>query len=386
MTGSIENFTITTDADALADLEERLRRTRWPDEIEGAGWDFGTNLDYMRDLQRYWLDSYDWETQRLRLNHFRHYRYDHDGLPIHFIHEPGKGPAPLPLLITHGWPGSFLEMTRILPLLTDPGAHGGDPKDAFTLIVPSLPGFGFSGRPRRRGMNVQAIGDIWAALMTALGYERFGAQGGDWGSWVSIALGLHHPGRLAGLHLNYVSTRFRPDLGPGTPPLTTEEEQYLATVAKWGETEGAYMAIQGTKPQTLAYGLADSPIGLAAWILEKFRGWSDNKGVPEDIIARDDLITNVMIYWLTNTIHSSMRLYNEARASLPHLGPGQRVTVPTGVVSLPREIPMPPRRWVERAFNLKQWTRLDRGGHFAALEVPELLAEDIRAFFRPLRS
>lgn len=386
MTGSIESFAITTEAEALRDLTERLKRTRWPDALDDAGWDFGTDLDYMQSLQRYWLEDYDWEKQRRHLNRFSHYRYDHDGLPIHFIHEPGKGPDPLPLLITHGWPGSFLEMTRILPLLTDPAAHGGDPGDAFTLIVPSIPGYGFSGRPRRRGMNVQAVADIWAKLMTKLGYERFGAQGGDWGSWISIALGLRHPERLSGLHLNYVSTRFRPDLGPGTPPLTAEEEQYLETVARWADAEGAYMAIQGTKPQTLSFGLADSPIGLAAWILEKFRGWSDNDGVPEDIIARDDLITNVMIYWLTNTIHSSMRFYSEARAKLLHLEPGQRVTVPTGVVRLPREIPMPPRSWVERAFNLRHWTSLARGGHFAALEVPELLAEDIRAFFRPLRS
>jgi pimeloyl-ACP methyl ester carboxylesterase len=386
MAGSIEPFTITTEPEALADLTERLKRTRWPDELDDAGWDFGTNLDYMRSLHDYWLREYDWETQRRRLNCFRHYRYDHDGLPIHFIHEPGKGPDPFPLIMTHGWPGSFLEMTHILPLLTDPGAHGGDPRDAFTLIVPSIPGFGFSGRPQRRGMNVQAVADIWTGLMTKLGYERFGAQGGDWGSWISIALGLYHPERLAGIHLNYVSTRFRPDLGPGTPPLTAEEEAYLKTVARWGDEEGAYIAIQGTKPQTLAYGLTDSPIGLAAWILEKFRAWSDNKGVPEDIITRDDLITNVMIYWLTGTIHSSMRFYSEARARLMHLGPGERVTVPTGVVRLPREIPMPPRRWVERAFNLVHWTSLERGGHFAAFEAPELLAEDIRAFFRPFRS
>jgi pimeloyl-ACP methyl ester carboxylesterase len=386
MAGSIESFTITTEAEALADLTERLKRTRWPDALDDAGWDFGTNLDYMRELQRYWLEDYDWERERQRLNRFPHYRYDHDGLPIHFIHAPGKGPDPLPLLMTHGWPGSFLEMTRILPLLTDPGAHGGDARDAFTLIVPSIPGYGFSGRPRRRGMNVEAVADIWAELMTALGYRRFGAQGGDWGSWISIALGLRHPERLSGLHLNYVSTRFRPDLGPGMPPLTEEEENYLKTVARWADAEGAYMAIQGTKPQTLSFGLSDSPIGLAAWILEKFRGWSDNDGVPEDIIARDDLITNVMIYWLTNTIHSSMRFYSEARAKLLHLKPGERVTVPTGVVRLPREIPMPPRHWVERAFNLQHWTSLARGGHFAALEVPELLAADIRAFFRPLRS
>lgn len=386
MTRSIERFTIPADPEALADLTQRLKRTRWPDEIEDAAWDFGANLDYMRGLHRYWLEEYDWEAQRQRLNLFQHYRYDHDGLPIHFIHAPGKGPDPLPLIMTHGWPGSFLEMTRILPLLTDPGAHGGDPRDAFTLIVPSIPGYGFSGRPLKRGMNIQAIADIWAALMTRLGYERFGAQGGDWGSWISIALSLRHAPRLLGLHLNYVSTRFRPDLGPGTPPLTPEEERYLQTVAKWADAEGAYMAIQGTKPQTLAYGLTDSPIGLAAWLLEKFRTWSDNDGVPEDIIARDDLLTNVMIYWLTGTIHSSMRLYYEARLKLLQLAPGERVMVPTGVVRLPRELPMPPRSWVERAFNLKHWSSLPRGGHFAALEVPELLAEDIRAFFRPLRS
>jgi pimeloyl-ACP methyl ester carboxylesterase len=253
-------------------------------------------------------------------------------------------------------------------------------------VVPSIPGYGFSSRPTEPGMNYSIVADLWARLMARLGHSRFGAQGGDWGSWVSAALALQHPERLTGLHLNYLSTRFRPGVSPSDPPLTADEQDYLDRVARWAEAEGAYIAIQATKPQTLAYGLSDSPIGLAAWLLEKFRAWSDCETGPEQAIPLDDLITDIMIYWVTNTAHSAARFYSGSREQPFHLAPGQKILPPCGVVTLPRELPMPPRSWAERAFNIVHWTHLPRGGHFAALEQPGPLAEDIRAFFRPLRA
>ncbi|HEV2673108.1 MAG TPA: epoxide hydrolase [Aliidongia sp.] len=382
----ISEFHIDIGEAELAALRRRLVDVRWPDRLDGARWEFGTDLEFLQELHAYWLEAYDWRREEQRLNSLSHHKFLRNGSSVHFIHQVGKGLNPLPLIMTHGWPGSFVEMQKIIPLLTDPGAHGGDPADAFSLVVPSIPGHGFSDRPTKPGTNVFAVADIWADLMTALGYDRFGAQGGDWGSWISSALGLRHADRLIGLHLNYVSTGFRPDLNPGTPPLAEEEVAYLDRVAKWREAEGAYIAIQGTKPQTLAYGLTDSPIGLAAWLIEKFQGWSDSKQRPDETLTQDELLTNVMIHWLTNTVHSSFRFYSEARACPLHLQPGQRILPPCGIVRLPRELPMPPRRWVERAFNLTHWTTLPRGGHFAAMEAPELLAEDIRAFFRPLRA
>jgi pimeloyl-ACP methyl ester carboxylesterase len=382
---SVVPFLIRADEAALADLAERLRRVRWPDALENAGWEFGSDLSFMMGFHEYWRDSYNWRDHEHSLNTFAHFLHGTDDEHVHFIFERGRGPDPFPLILTHGWPGSFVEMLKIIPLLTDPANHGGDPSDAFTVVVPSIPGYGFSTPPRRRGTNVFTIADRWAELMTALGIEQFGVQGGDWGSWISTATALRHPHRVRGVHLNYVSMGFRPDLGPGTPPLSDEESGYLARAGQWRDLEGAYFAIQSTKPQSLAYGLTDSPIGLAAWLIEKFHAWSDWGTDPRGAFTMDELITIVMVYWLTNTAHSSIRLYNEARLAPLHLGPGQRVVPPCGVVRLPRELPMPPRSWVERAFNLQHWTELDKGGHFAALEVPQLLAEDIRTFFRPLR-
>jgi pimeloyl-ACP methyl ester carboxylesterase len=383
--GAIVPFRIKVDQAALNDLADRLRRVRWPDELENARWEHGSDLSFMRRLLQYWLQQYEWTKEERRLNEFSHFHYERGEQRLHFIHERGRGPDPIPLILTHGWPGSFVEMLKIIPLLTDPEAHGGSSSDAFTIVVPSIPGYGFSSSPRRRGMNVFAVADMWAELMTALGHREFGVQGGDWGSWISTAVGLRHPRRVKGVHLNYISMGFRPDLGPGTPPLTDEENHYLDRTAQWRDAEGAYFAIQSTKPQTLAYGLTDSPIGLAAWLIEKFQRWSDCENEPSQAFTLDELITNIMIYWLTNTAHSSIRFYSEARAAPLHLNPGERVTPPCGIVRLPRELPMPPRSWAERAFNVVHWTTLPRGGHFAAMEVPDLLAEDIRKFFRPLR-
>lgn len=339
----------------------------------------------MQDVVRYWLDRYDWRQQEARINGFHQYTTEIDGLAIHFIHERGVGPEPMPLVLTHGWPGSFVEMLRIIPILTDPVAHGGRAEDAFTVVVPSIPGHGFSARPTRPGMNYSVVADMWVTLMERLGYSRFGTQGGDWGSWVSAALALQYPDRIRGLHLNYLSTRFRPGISSSDPPVSDEEQVYLDRVGKWAETEGAYIAIQSTKPLTLGYGLTDSPAGLAAWLLEKFRSWSDCVSVPDEAIALDELLTNVMIYWVTNTAHSAARFYSGSRERPFHLAAGEKILPPCGVVTLPRELPMPPRSWAERAFNIVHWTSLPRGGHFAAFEQPELLAEDIRAFFRPLR-
>ncbi|MFL6600158.1 MAG: epoxide hydrolase family protein [Steroidobacteraceae bacterium] len=382
----IERFQFHADQAVLSDLKGRMRQVIWPDEVVAEPWRYGPPVAYMKAFIEHWLDRYDWRVHEERLNAFPHFVTHIDEHRIHFIHQAGKGPAPIPLVLTHGWPGSIIEMLKIIPLLTDPAAHGADPADAFTIIAPSIPGYGFSSRPTERGTSVFAVADIWAKLMTRLHYTRFGVQGGDWGSWVSAATALQHPDRVLGLHLNYVSTRFRPAISPEDPPLTSAEEEYLARVAKWAESEGAYIAIQATKPLTLAYALTDSPVGLAAWYVEKFRSWSDCQWEPDEALSKDEMITDIMLYWLTGTVHSAIRFYSESREHPLHLAPGQRIEPPCGIVHLPKELPMPPRSWAERAFNIVHWTSLPRGGHFAAWEQPDLLAEDIRTFFRPLRA
>ncbi len=382
----LKPFSIEVSAEVISDLQRRLRETRWTDEVEAEPWYYGPPLAYMQAFVDYWLNQFDWREKEAALNQLPQYTTEINGQTIHFVYQPGVGPNPMPLVLTHGWPGSFIEMVRILPLLTDPAAHGGRAEDAFTVVVPSIPGYGFSSRPTVPGMNYAVVADMWATLMERLGYDRFGAQGGDWGSWVSASLALHHPERLIGLHLNYLSTRFRPGISPSDPPLSGSEQEYLDRVSRWAEAEGAYIAIQATKPQTLAYGITNSPVGLAAWLLEKFKAWSDCETKPEQAIPLDDLITDIMIYWVTGTAHSAARFYAESRERPFHLAAGQKIEPPCGVVTLPRELPMPPRSWAERAFNIVHWTELSKGGHFAAMEQPELLAEDIREFFRPLRT
>ena len=291
----------------------------------------------------------------------------------------------MPLVITHGWPGSFLEMLEILPRLADPGRHGGDPADAFDVVVPSLPGYGFSDRPAEAGCNTFRIAALWAALMEGLGYRRFGAQGGDWGASVTTLLGLLHADRTAGIHLNYIPGSYRPWSGPGSAPLTGAEAQFVKDADRWYENEGGYAHLQKTRPQTLAFGLNDSPAGLAAWILEKFRDWSDCGGDLESRFDRDDLLTHVSLYWFTQTIHSSCRLYHESAQRPLHFRQDERIAVPCGVARFPLEAPSPPREWVERVYDVRRWTEMTAGGHFAAMEEPEALARDIREFFRPLR-
>ena len=376
----IQPFTIEVADDVLADLRRRLTATRWPDEVDDAGWDYGTNLTYLKGLVAYWRDGFDWRAQEATLNQYAQYRANVDGVGVHFVHERGRGPHPLPLIITHGWPSSFAQMLKIVPLLTDPARYGGDPADAFDVVVPSLPGFGFSDRPRERGMNGQRIAALWARLMAdTLGYRRFAAAGGDLGSPVTRRLALAHPDLVVGMHLTDVGypTADRPDF-------SAAERRYLDAVRDWSAHEGAYMMLQSIKPQTLAYGLTDSPVGLAAWIVEKFRAWSDCAGDVERRFSKDELLTTIMIYWVTETINSSVRLYYENRG-IPPLAPEQRINVPAGVAIFPKDLALPPREWAERSLRVERWTEMPRGGHFAAMEEPALLVEDLRAFFRPLR-
>ncbi|HEU5248351.1 MAG TPA: epoxide hydrolase [Thermoanaerobaculia bacterium] len=379
----IEPFEIHVPEEALADLRERIARTRWPDEIRHSGWEYGTNLAYVRELLDYWANDFDWRAQEKRLNSFRHYRASVDGLRLHFLHERGRGPSPMPLLLPHGWPSTFFEMTKLVPLLTDPAAHGGDAADSFDVVVPSLPGCGFSERPRDPGMHKTRMAGLFAILMSdVLGYPRFAARGGDIGAGVVSLLALDYPERMIGIHISDV---YRPYLGPGARVFTDAERKFFEEERLWMDREGAYDRIQATKPQTLGYGLADSPAGLAAWIVEKFRSWSDCGGEIERRFGKDELLTNLTIYWVTNTINSANRLYFERDREPRALGPQDRVRVPTAVSIFPGDIDHPPREWAERVYDVVRWTEMPRGGHFAALEEPGLLAEDLREFFRPLR-
>ncbi len=380
---AVRPFRIEVSDAVLDDLRERLRRTRFPGEVHDSGWTYGTNLAYLKELVAYWRDRYDWRAAEAKLNELPQFTATVNGLDLHFVHARGKGPSPVPLLFSHGWPGSFWEVSKIIGPLTDPAAHGGDPADAFDVVAPSLPGYGFSQDPAAPGMTPAAMADLFASLMTdVLGYRRFGAQGGDWGASITSRLGYAHADKLTGIHLNMFGVR--PDTSAGTPPLTDAEKAFMAEAEKWRQVEAGYQWIQGTKPQTLAYGLTDSPAGLAAWIVEKFRTWSDCDGDVERRFSKDDLLTNIMIYWVSGCIGSSTRLYYEARHNPWGLRPGERIGVPTGFARF-LEIIRPPREWVERACNLTQFSDFDRGGHFAAMEEPDLLVQDIRSFFRPLR-
>jgi pimeloyl-ACP methyl ester carboxylesterase len=368
----------------LEDLRERLARTRWPDEIRDSGWEYGFNLGALQEICAYWQTGFDWKARIAEMAAFGHFRAVVDGIGIHFIHARGKGPAPIPLVLTHGWPGSFLEMLKILPLLTDPAAHGADAADSFDVVVPSIPGFGYSDRPSHPGMNLFHIANLWAALMADLGYSRFAAQGGDFGAGVSTALALRHSKRLLGVHLNYIPGSYRPYLASGTP-LAPIEEDFLRNAAHWYDERGAYAHLQRTQPLTAAYGLNDSPAALAAWILDKFRLWSDCGGDLSRRFTLDEMLANVTLYWMTKTVHSSFRLYFESRKAPLHFSASDFVHVPCGIARFPKEEPFPPRPWIERGYSIEHWTDMPSGGHFAAWEEPALLAEDIRSFFRRFR-
>ena len=384
---AVQPFNVHIPEPVLQDLRDRLTRTRWPDEIPNSDWDYGANLAYIKELVEYWRTQFDWRAQEEAINSFSHFKTEVDGQEIHFIHEKGEGPNPVPLIITHGWPSSFFELLKIIPLLTDPASHGANPEDSFDVVVPSMPGYGFSGWPTQRGMSPLKVADLWAILMTEnLGYNRYGAQGGDWGASVTARLGFAYPDRLIGIHVTSVAGGTISNyLGPGAPELSEPERSLLEERESWRQAEGGYSHIQGTKPQTLSYGLNDSPAGLAAWIVEKFRTWSDCGGDVERSFTKDELLTNITIYWATQTINSSTRLYYESQHSTWSLAQGERMKVPSGVAIFPKDISRPPREWAERSYNVQRWTEMPRGGHFAALEEPQLLAEDIRAFFRNLR-
>jgi pimeloyl-ACP methyl ester carboxylesterase len=370
-----------SDAD-LHDLLIRVRSARLPHSIPGSAYAYGMDVDYMRELLAYWSDVFSWRERERALNGLRHFTMDVGGLRVHFIHERGEGETPCPLVLTHGWPGSFLEFRKLIPLLTHPSRYGENASDAFDVVVPSLPGYGFSEAARSPGMSNRRIAQLWAELMRALGYERFGAQGGDWGAGVSTWLARDFPERIIGVHLNYVPGSYTPSLGDTV--LRPEERVFIEERDRWRASHGGYGQLQSTEPQTLAYALSDSPVGLAAWIIDKFRAWSDCGGDVERRFTKDELLENVTLYWLTHTIESSMRLYYESRATPLHFAPGERVNVPVGVAVFPLEAPRPPRSWVERAYNVTHWSEMESGGHFAALEEPEALASDIRTFFRPL--
>jgi pimeloyl-ACP methyl ester carboxylesterase len=381
----IKPFPLPYSEKAVSDLRERLARTRWPDEIAGSNGKYGFPLAYLQELCLYWREKFDWRKQLDEWAQWPHFLYDAGGVGVHFIHARGKGPAPVPLVLTHGWPGSFVEMLKIIPLLTDPGGHGADPADSFDVIVPSLPGFGFSRRPTAPGMNTFRMAEVWADMMTELGYSRFAAQGGDFGAAVTTILGLRHPERMIGIHLNYIPGSYRPSLAAGESP-TEIEQEYLRSEERWYQQWGAYSHVQSIQPQTVAYGLNDSPAALAAWIVEKFRDWADCDGDVEKRFSKDELLANVTLYWMTETIHSSCRLYLETSQAPVRFRQGERVTVPCGIIRFAKEDPFPPRCWIERGYNIQQWTEIPHGGHFAAAEEPALLAEDIRRFFRPLRT
>jgi pimeloyl-ACP methyl ester carboxylesterase len=376
-------FRIAVPQETLDDLRHRLSRVRWPDEAPDAPWSYGTSLAYMKDLVAYWRDSYDWRTHEASLNELAQFKVEIDGIGVHFIHEQGRGPDPMPLLLSHGWPGSIVEFRQIIPMLTDPARFGGDPRDAFTVVAPSLPGYGYSFRENQTRVGLAGIGDMFRTLMKdVLGYRKFGAQGGDWGAFVTSRIGAAYPDDLYGIHVNLLSVpRDRVDVGEAT----AEERAYFAALDHFLKEETGYQWIQGTKPQTLAYGLTDSPVGLAAWIVEKFRAWSDCGGDVETAISRDAMLTNIMIYWTTGAINSSFWPYYDRRHGPWPFRLGEKIRAPMGYAQFPHEIIRPPRSIAERLYDVRRWSVMEKGGHFAALEQPEALAHEIRAFFRPLR-
>jgi pimeloyl-ACP methyl ester carboxylesterase len=379
---SPEPFTVSISETTLRDLNDRLAITHWPDELPGAGWEYGTDPAYLKELVRYWRETFDWRAQESAINRFAHFRAPVDGYRVHFIHEKGRGSNPIPLVLLHGWPATFTQMQKIIPFLIDPESHGGEATDSFDLVVPSLPGFGFSDRPTERGMSCRKAAEMLHTLVTEdLGYRRYAVRGSDIGIQVIQHLAHAHPESLIGVHASGAT----PLMGPPPADLSPEEQQFLATAHLWGMTEGAYAMVQATKPQTLACGLSDSPAGMAAWIVEKNRAWSDCGGDVENRFSKDELLTNLTIYWATGTIGSSCRIYAETMRDMSPFS-GRRIDVPTGMAQFPRDLVPACRAWEERFWNLRHWTEMPTGGHFAEHEEPELLARDIREFFRPLRT
>lgn len=372
-------FTIHVPDETLDDLRARLANAVWPDEIAGQGWEYGTNLEYLRELCETWRTTYDWRAFETKFNSWENLRTTIDGTQVHCIHAPSPEPNAMPLVITHGWPGSVAEFLDVIEPLRNPRAFGGDPADAFHVVAPSIPGYGWSGPTPDRGWDVKRVARAIAELMARLGYDRYGAQGGDWGSMISSQLGVVDAAHVAGIHINMV-------LGiPGEGELSEQEQADMAASGVFMNEGSAYQQIQGKNPQTLGYGLTDSPVGLAGWIVEKFHHWTHHPdGDLETAVTRDQILTNLTIYWATRTINSSVRLYFESQKS-GLFPPFERVEVPTGCAIFPGEIIKMPRSWAENLYNVTHWSRFDQGGHFAALEEPDLLVPDIRDFFRTVR-
>jgi pimeloyl-ACP methyl ester carboxylesterase len=386
MSDAITPFRLDVPESALTDLRERLTRTRWPDSETVEDWSQGVPSGYLSRLCRYWAEEYDWRATETRLNSLPQFRTSIDGLGIHFLHVRSPHDSALPLVLTHGWPGSVVEFLKVIGPLTDPPAYGGEASDAFHVVCPSLPGYGFSDKPTSPGWGVERIAATWIALMARLGYNRYGAQGGDWGTTITTIIGQTDPAHVAGIHLT-------PPLAAPDPAtlddLTDAERAALAALGRAQEWEDGYSLEQSTRPQTIGYGLVDSPTLLCAWIIEKFRSWTDCDGHPENALTRDELLDNLMFYWLPATGASAARLYWESFKPIQRLftaSTTDRVTLPTGCSIFPRENPRPSRRWAEKRFtDIRHWNELDKGGHFAAFEQPELFVEEVRAFFRLVR-
>ena len=376
---TIRPFRLAIDESAIADLKMRLAQVRWPDEAPEPPWRYGTSVGFMREMVDYWIHTYDWRKTEAALNAWPQFVTCIDGIDVHFLEIEGRGPNPRPLLLSHGWPGSVLEFLKLIPLLTDPAAHGGDASDAFSVVVPSLPGYTLSFRANQERRGLPEIAAMLDQLMTQLGHPRYGAQGGDWGSFVTAWLGAHRAEHLFGIHLNLLP--LRRDAAMFKDP-TEEERRYLGELEAWLKEETGYQWIQGTRPQTLAFSLADSPAGLAAWIVEKYRAWTDCNGDPRNALSMDEMLGNISLYWFTNCIGASFWPYY---ARLHGPWPiDRKISVPTGYCEFPREILRPPRAAAERLFAIQRWSVMPRGGHFAALEQPAALAHEIREFFRPL--
>tara|TARA_R110002072_G_scaffold89232_4_gene199895 strand:- start:17834 stop:18982 length:1149 start_codon:yes stop_codon:yes gene_type:complete len=381
----IQPYTIQVSEEALADLNRRLQQTRWPDEV-GQDWRYGTDLTYLKDICDYWLNTFDWRAQEQKLNQFDHFKTEMEpGRQLHFIHSRSSNPDALPLLMTHGWPGSIAEFSEIIPILTEPQEHGGQREDAFHVICPSIPGYGFSDAPTEPGFDQKQVALGHINLMEQLGYEKYVVQGGDWGSAISSWTARLAPEQVLGLHLTLIFAGFPKHKSDPFEGVTDQEKMLLESRQQHMVDGTGYQAIQGSKPQTLGYGLNDSPAGLAGWIIEKFHGWCQHDGNLELAVSRDELLTNIMIYWITQTITSSSRLYFESAHVQNNLFEHGRIATPTGCAMFPGELYQPPRVWADELYNIVHWTIQPRGGHFAALEQPALLAEDLRLFFRRFR-
>ncbi len=378
---SIEPFRVAVPEPVLADLKARIRNTRWPGSAPGAPWSQGTDLEWLRNLLDYWVDKFDWRDQERRLRKLAQFRIEIDGSRIHFVHERARSGRGIPLILTHGWPSAFVEYLPLVPLLTDPLRHGID-GPGFDLVIPSLPGYGFSERPQRAGVNYRYVSALWHRFMTALGYERYGSGGGDFGAGVATLMALDRPDSVIGIHLT--NLELAPYIGPGARALSPAELAYIEISDRWWQSEGGYKAVQSTRPQTLGYSLNDSPAGLAAWIAEKWRSWSDCHGDLDARIPRDFLLTLVTLYWVTGTITSSIRDYFDNRWHGITLGPEDFVRSPTAIANFTSQYAfegVAPREWAERLYNIQRWTPMERGGHFAPTEEPMALARDIAAFF-----